>query len=119
LPQNKNRLTIEELSYFDGKENRPAYIAYREKIYDVSSSKFWNEGSHMIKHSAGNDLTDFLGTAPHGEEKVFQMPPIGELISSKTTVQKPAHEKVFYFMAYMNLIFVFLITFVIALWRWW
>lgn len=119
LPQNKNRLTIEELSYFDGKESTPAYIAYKEKIYDVSSSKFWNGGSHMTKHSAGNDLTDFLGTAPHGEEKVFQMPPIGELISSKTTVQKPAHEKVFYFMAYMNLIFVFLITFVIALWRWW
>jgi len=119
LPQNKNRLTIEELSYFDGKENRPAYIAYREKIYDVSSSKFWKEGSHMVKHLAGNDLTDFLGAAPHGEEKVFQMPPIGELVSSKANVQKSAHERVFYFMAYMNLIFVFLITFVIALWRWW
>jgi predicted heme/steroid binding protein/uncharacterized membrane protein len=119
LPKNRNRLTIEELSYFDGKENRPAYIAYREKIYDVSSSKLWKDGSHMIKHSAGNDLTDFLDTAPHGEEKVFQMPSIGELVSSEATVQKSAHEKVFYFMAYMNLIFVFLITFVIALWRWW
>jgi predicted heme/steroid binding protein len=119
LPQNKNRLTIEELSYFDGKESRPAYIAYKEKIYDVSSSKFWNRGSHMTKHSAGNDLTDFLGTAPHGEEKVFQMPVRGELVSLKSPVQKPTHEKVFYFMAYMNLIFVFLITFVIALWRWW
>lgn len=119
LPQNKNRLTIEELSYFDGRENRSAYIAYGEKIYDVSSSAFWKEGSHMVKHLAGNDLTAFLGTAPHGEEKIFEMPPVGELVSSTLKVQEPARERVFYFMAYMNLIFVFLITFVIALWRWW
>jgi len=34
-------------------------------------------------------------------------------------VEMPAPEKGFYFMAYMNLILVFLITFIIALWRWW
>jgi hypothetical protein len=44
---------------------------------------------------------------------------VAELTSLETKVEKPAHEKVFYFMAYMNLIFVFLITFIIALWRWW
>jgi predicted heme/steroid binding protein len=115
----KSRLTLEELQNFDGMENRPAYFAYQGKVYDVSSSKLWKGGSHLKKHSAGNDLTDFLKTAPHSKEKIFQMPEVGELVSLKTKLEKPAREKAFYFMAYMNLVFVFLITFIIALWRWW
>ncbi len=114
-----NRLTLEDLSHFDGSENRPAYLAYKGRVYDVGSSRFWKGGTHFRKHSAGADLTDILNTAPHGEEKVLQMPVVAELVPFETKVEKPAHEKVFYFMAYMNLIFVFLITFIIALWRWW
>jgi predicted heme/steroid binding protein len=116
--EKKTRLTVGELSQFDGSEKRPAYIAYKGKIYDVSSSKLWVEGNHVRKHPAGNDLTEALRTAPHGEEKILQMPHVGELISPELKAQKPIHEKVFYFMAYMNLVFVFLITFVIALWKW-
>jgi predicted heme/steroid binding protein/uncharacterized membrane protein len=118
LPQNKNRFTVQDLLHFDGKENRPAYLAYRGKIYDVSSSRLWKEGGHVKKHLAGDDLTDSLKTAPHEEDKIFQMPVVGELIPSEFKVQVPIHERAFYFMAYMNLVFVFLITFVIALWRW-
>jgi predicted heme/steroid binding protein/uncharacterized membrane protein len=119
LPKNKNRLTLEDLQHFDGKENRPAYFAYRDKVYDVGSSKFWKGGNHFKKHFAGTDLTDLLKTAPHGEEKIWQMPEGAELAPLETKAEKSGHEKTFYFMAYMNLIFVFLITFVIALWRWW
>jgi predicted heme/steroid binding protein len=110
---------MEELQHFDGMENRPAYFAYQGKVYNVSTSKLWKAGSHLKKHSAGNDLTDFLKTAPHGEEKIFQMSEVAELVPLETKIEKPVHEKVFYFMAYMNLVFVFLITFIIALWRWW
>jgi predicted heme/steroid binding protein/uncharacterized membrane protein len=116
--EKKTRLTLEELSRFDGSEKKPAYIAYKANIYDVSSSKLWVEGNHVRKHLAGNELTEALRTAPHDEDKILGMPLVGELITSETKVQKPAHEKVFYFMAYMNLVFVFLITFVIALWKW-
>ena len=119
LPQNKNKLSLEELHLLDGKENRPAYLAYMGKLYNVSSSKFWKGGDHFKKHHAGDDLTDLLKTAPHGEDKVFRMPEVGELLPIGAKIEKPLHEKVFYFMAYMNLVFVFLITFVIALWRWW
>jgi predicted heme/steroid binding protein/uncharacterized membrane protein len=118
-PRNKNKLTLEELSLFDGKEGRPAYFAYEGKIYDASSSPLWKHGSHMTKHPAGNDLTEMLKTSPHGEEKIQKMPAVGDLLPAGVKTEKPAHEKVFYFMAYMNLIFVFLITFIIALWRWW
>jgi predicted heme/steroid binding protein len=117
-PQPKNRLTLEELQHFDGTENKPSYFAYQGKIYDVCLSKFWKGGTHFKKHQAGNDLTNFLKTAPHGEEIILQIPGVAELVPLETTVEKPTHEKVFYFMADMNLVFVFLITFIIALWRW-
>jgi len=119
LPQEKNRFTQDELSHFDGKEGRPAYFAYQGKVYDATSSKLWKEGSHMKKHPAGSDLTDLLKMAPHGEEKLFQMPVVAELLPVGAIMEKSAPERVFYFMAYMNLVFVFLITFIIALWRWW
>ncbi|NWG03365.1 MAG: CopD family protein [Syntrophaceae bacterium] len=118
LPK-KDKLTLEELQHFDGKEKKPAYFAYKGEIFDVSSSKLWKDGTHFKKHSAGNDLSDVLKTAPHGEEKILQMPKIGDLLPMRPQLEKTTHEKAFYFMAYMNLIFVFLITLIIALWRWW
>jgi predicted heme/steroid binding protein len=117
--QPKTRMTLDDLQHFDGVENRPPYFAYKGKVYDVCLSKVWKGGSHFKKHHAGDDLTDILKTAPHGEDKILKMPVVAELAPLETKVEKPTHEKVFYFMAYMNLIFVFLITFVIALWRWW
>jgi predicted heme/steroid binding protein len=116
--QFKNILTSKELLHFDGTENKPAYFAYKGKVYDVCLSKFWQGGTHFKKHHAGNDLTDLLGAAPHGEEKILQMPEVAKLAPSETKVGKSPPEKIFYFMAYMNLVFVFLITFVVALWRW-
>ena len=101
---------MKDLSQFDGRQGRPAYFAYQGKIYEAGGRK---------KHFAGDDLTDALKTAPYGEDKVFQVPQVAELISGVGPVEKSPPEKVFYFMAYMNLIFVFLITFIIALWRWW
>jgi len=119
LLQKKERLTSEDLQHFDGKENPGTYVAYKGKVYDVSSSKLWKDGTHLKKHRAGNDLTDALKTAPHGEDRILRMPEVGELLPIGAKVEMPAPEKGFYFMAYMNLIFVFLITFIIALWRWW
>lgn len=63
--------TVLELSKYDGKEGRPAYIAYGGKVYDITSSEQWTDGEHYAMHSSGNDLTDALAGAPHGEE-VFE-----------------------------------------------
>lgn len=111
--------TIDGLCQFDGKDGRPAYIAYKGTIYDTTKSRLWKNGSHMMKHAAGNDLTDILKTAPHGEDKVLAMPRVGTLLALGEKPMQPFHMKLFYFFAYMNLILVFVITFVIALWRWW
>jgi len=119
IPKVKGGLTPEELHSFDGKEGRPAYIAYKGIIYDVTASKLWKGGSHLVKHLAGHDFTDILKTAPHGEDKILSMPQVGKLISSSERLTAPFYERLFYFFAYMNLVLVFLIVFVIALWRWW
>lgn len=112
-------LTLEELHGFDGKEGRPAFIAYRRKIYDVSGSKLWKDGAHARKHLAGHDLSDALKAAPHAEDKILGMPEVGKLIGAGQKVPRPLPERIFYTLAYINLGFVFLITFIIALWHWW
>ncbi len=111
--------SLDGLSQFDGKDGRPAYVAYNGIIYNVTKSRLWKNGSHVIKHAAGNDLTDILKTAPHGEDKILAMPQVGKLLASGEKPKWPFHLRLFYFFAYMNLILVFVITFVIALWRWW
>jgi len=112
-------ITPDQLSHFDGKEGRHAYIAYKGIIYDVSQGRLWKNGSHVMKHSAGNDLTDMLKNAPHGEDKILAMPQVGMLQMTAEKPARPFHERLFYFFAYMNLVLVFVITFIIALWRWW
>ncbi len=111
--------TPEGLSQYDGRDNRLAYVAYKGTIYDVTKSRLWKHGSHVMKHSAGRDLTGLLETAPHGEDKILAMPVVGQLLATGEKVRRPFHERLFYFFAYMNLVLVFVITFIIALWRWW
>jgi len=111
--------TLEVLGQFDGKEGRPAYVAYKGIIYDVTRSRLWKNGSHATKHAAGSDLTDYLKTAPHGEERLQAVPQVGKLLPAGEKTRQPFHMRLFYFFAYMNLVFVFVITFIIALWRWW
>jgi predicted heme/steroid binding protein len=112
-------LTQEQLSDFDGNEGRPAYISYKGIIYDITNSRLWKNGRHMMKHHAGTDLTETLKQAPHGDDKVLAMPQVGMCVESDHKPEKPLHEKLFYFFAYMNLALVFIIIFVISLWRWW
>lgn len=110
-------LTLEELAAYDGNDGRPAYFAFEGKIFDASQSKLWKEGVHMGRHNAGFDLTEALNLAPHGREKVLALMAVGELIVSGHR-KAPLHERVFFFMAHMNLTFVFLIILILSLWRW-
>ncbi|MDD2733450.1 MAG: cytochrome b5 domain-containing protein [Desulfuromonadaceae bacterium] len=108
----------DELALCDGKEGRPAFFAYNGTIYDASESHFWKQGSHMGRHQAGSDLTEILAQAPHDSELIARLPTVGRLVAGGKRVA-PLHERVFYFIAYMNLIIVFLIILILALWRWW
>ena len=76
----EKEFTPKQLSRFDGKEGRPADIAYRGNVYDVSDSFLWIGGRHQALHQAGADLTDVLDSAPHGEDLLERVPRIGRLI---------------------------------------
>lgn len=110
-------LTLENLVSYDGKEGRPAYFAFEAKVYDATQSHLWKQGLHMGRHNAGADLTEALKLAPHGREKVSTMSLVGELIASGPR-KAPLHERVFFFMAHMNLAIVFVIVLILSLWRW-
>jgi len=72
-------MTSRELAAYDGREGRPAYVAYKGKVYDVSESPMWAEGNHQGMHQAGRDLTPMLEGAPHGEEVFERYSVVGTL----------------------------------------
>ncbi len=73
------KLSLAELAKFDGREGRPAYVAFRGKIHDVSGSFVWRNGRHQAMHEAGADLTEALAQAPHGEDLLQRFPIVGTL----------------------------------------
>lgn len=102
------------LDAFDGKEGRPAYIAFKGNVYDVSGLEHWKGGTHF-KHMPGTDLTEAIQRAPHGEETLGPLNIVGKYIEKN--LLSPA-QKTFYVMAYINLAVVFAVVVVIAFWRW-
>jgi len=115
----KSELTMAELSQFDGKDGRPAYFACDGQVFDGTASKLWKNGLHMGRHTAGEDLTDALKLAPHGKEKVLAMPLAATLAQGDDHGGMTMPQKIFYFLAYLNLTAVFCILMILSLWRWW
>ena len=82
------KITLTELAAADGKEGRPAYIAFQDRVFDVSQSPLWDEGLHMTGHQAGQDLTAVFADAPHSQEVFERYPQVGVL--EKTPAAAPA-----------------------------
>ena len=74
------KFTLDELKQYDGKDGRPAYIAFNGKVYDVTDSYMWTDGDHQGQHAAGKDLTSEVGMAPHGEETLERVKLVGVLV---------------------------------------
>ncbi|MCK5235349.1 MAG: cytochrome B5 [Deltaproteobacteria bacterium] len=72
------KFTADELREFDGSdETKPIYFAYKGKVYDATKSPLFLEGMHF-EHPAGDDLTEYMDDAPHGDEALHDCPVIGE-----------------------------------------
>ena len=105
------------LSSFDGKDGKPAYIAFEGYVYDVTGLGSWQDGYHFRQHRVGEDLTESIGKAPHTAEKLEGLVRVGTYICTMTPrLTRP--QKLFHFFAYFNLALVVVMLYVIAQWEW-
>jgi predicted heme/steroid binding protein len=74
------QITRQQLQENNGKNGKPAYIAYQGKVYEVTESSFWMEGDHLGMHQAGKDLTEELEMAPHKDENLQRVKLVGDLV---------------------------------------
>ncbi len=81
------QFTEEELAHYDGKKGKPAYVGYEGKVYDVSASFLWKDGTHQVLHGAGLDLTVALEQAPHSADALKKFPVVGTLRSASASTQ--------------------------------
>jgi predicted heme/steroid binding protein len=74
------KFSVSELSQYNGQGDKPAYVAVKGKVYDVSESSFWIGGDHLGSHQAGKDLTEEISLAPHSEEALERVRLVGVLV---------------------------------------
>jgi predicted heme/steroid binding protein len=71
--------TAIQITEFNGKNGKPAYVVYKGIVYDVTESSQWLDGDHL-GHEAGNDLTDQMEIAPHSDDVMERMKKVGTLV---------------------------------------
>lgn len=82
--------TPDELKQYDGKEGRPAYVAYEGRVYDVTGSKLWRNGVHVRQHNAGEDLTAAMPAAPHDHSVMERWPLVGIVAEPEVEAAEPS-----------------------------
>ncbi|MCB9234314.1 MAG: cytochrome b5 [Bacteroidia bacterium] len=70
--------TRSQLALRNGQDREEIWVAYQGIIYDVTKSRLWRNGTHY-EHWAGQDLTDELPDAPHGENVFERWEVVGKL----------------------------------------
>lgn len=70
--------TKQQLALRNGQDREEIWVAYKSKIYDVSTSRLWRDGKHY-EHWAGQDLTSELEDAPHTDRVFQKFSIVGEL----------------------------------------
>jgi len=65
------------------------------------------------------DLTTALKRAPHGAEKIREMPLAARIVQGDESSGMTLPQKNFYFLAYLTLTAVIGILLILSLWRWW
>lgn len=73
-------LTAEELAAYNGQDGMPAYVAVDGRVYDVTDNPAWQGGEHQGQYAAGQDLSDAIKAAPHGEAVLADLPLVAYLL---------------------------------------
>jgi len=72
-------LTVEQLSKYNGKNGNPAYVAISGIIYDVTNNAAWAAASHFGL-TAGKDLTAAFNSCHGGQQILSKLKVVGKLI---------------------------------------
>ncbi|GAB4405227.1 MAG: cytochrome b5 domain-containing protein [Bacteroidia bacterium] len=75
--------TPAQLALRNGSDKPEIWFAYQGLIYDVTGSFHWANGYHY-RHWSGQDLTDQLAKAPHGEYVFKPLKVVGRLKTPDT-----------------------------------
>lgn len=70
--------TKAQLALRNGQDKEEVWCSYNGIIYELTHSRMWKNGQHY-EHWAGQDLTDELINAPHGESVFAKFKIIGKL----------------------------------------
>ena len=62
---NLPKISPRMLSLHNGQDKKMIWVAFQNRVYDVTESRLWLNGKHY-EHWAGQDLTAELASAPHG-----------------------------------------------------
>jgi len=76
---NQRTFTIEELANYDGKNGKPAYVAVKSIVYDVTNNRAWAAATHFAL-TAGKDYTKEFATCHAGQQSILTtLPVVGRL----------------------------------------
>lgn len=80
MKRNLLSITKEELSNYDGKNNKPAYVAVDGIIYDVSNISVWADGVHFGL-TPGKDLSSQFSSCHDNDKNILsKLKIVGKLI---------------------------------------
>ncbi|WP_102692219.1 cytochrome b5 domain-containing protein [Rummeliibacillus pycnus] len=79
-PPNLRNFTAEELSSYNGKNGRPAYVAVKNNVYDVTNNRAWAAATHFGLIS-GRDYTQEFASCHAGQQSILNtLPVVGRLV---------------------------------------
>lgn len=76
---NARTLTVEELTQYNGRNGKPAYVAINGIVYDVTGNAAWAAGTHFGLR-AGNDLSIQFSSCHLQNDILLRLPVVGNLL---------------------------------------